>query len=553
MNKYWALAFALIIPTELIAGTCDTAWDGDKFMTAMRGSPLSRTISLRNKEATVASVTVGQVQAFHDAKDRISRLSGSSPSFILCGDSAVNAFAGNGGSGQVIGVTVGMLKLVDGDPDMAAAVIGHEISHHDKGHGAAAQSRNAMAGLIGLIVGAALESRVQRNKGVSGLGIDLGNIGATLVSRNFDRDQEREADQGGLDYMVRAGFNPNGAIQLARRMNQAGSGGVGLFFDSHPGWSEREDNFRLMIVRNPEAQRLAIAPATPRPSSGLIPQGTEQTSIASSYTTSDAQKSYSSGLIAFRARDFPTALREMTTASESGFAPAQAAAGYLLFTGQGGIPKNESEAARLFRLSANQGNAAAQSYLGRMYATGLGGLPKDDAEAVRLYRLAADQGNADGRTNLAIMYFNGRGGLIKDEVEAARLYRLATDQGNANAQVYLGVLYLNGRSGVAKDDAEAARLIRLAANQGNSYGLAMLGVLNTTGRGVPKDDAIAANLFRQAADLGQPIGQAGLGDFYENGKGGLSRDLEAAVSLYRLSAKQGMPQAIAALKRLGRE
>jgi hypothetical protein len=49
---------------------------------------------------------------------------------------------------------------------------------------------------------------------------------------------------------------------------------------------------------------------------------------------------------------------------------------------------------RLSKLAANQGDAAAQNNLGFFYEHGRGGLPKDDGEAARLYKLAADQGNA---------------------------------------------------------------------------------------------------------------------------------------------------------------
>jgi TPR repeat protein len=65
---------------------------------------------------------------------------------------------------------------------------------------------------------------------------------------------------------------------------------------------------------------------------------------------------------------------------------------------------------------------------------GRGGLPKDECEAAHLYKLAAGQGNARGQFNLAIYYETGRGGLPKDERKAARLHKLAADQGNADAQ-----------------------------------------------------------------------------------------------------------------------
>ena len=46
---------------------------------------------------------------------------------------------------------------------------------------------------------------------------------------------------------------------------------------------------------------------------------------------------------------------------------------------------------------------SAQFNLGAMYGTGRG-VPQDDAEAVRWYRLAAEQGNADAQFNLGVVY-----------------------------------------------------------------------------------------------------------------------------------------------------
>ena len=54
-------------------------------------------------------------------------------------------------------------------------------------------------------------------------------------------------------------------------------------------------------------------------------------------------------------------------------------------------------ALREWRPLATQGNAPAQFNLGLMYDHGYG-VPQDDAEAVKWYRLAAEQGDARGRT-----------------------------------------------------------------------------------------------------------------------------------------------------------
>ena len=122
--------------------------------------------------------------------------------------------------------------------------------------------------------------------------------------------------------------------------------------------------------------------------------------------------------------------------------------------------------------SAEQGDAVAQAALGLSYATG-DGVPQDDGEAVRWYRLAADQGNARAQANLGVSYANGLG-VPEDDGEAVRWFRLAADKGDARAQANLGVSYANGL-GVPQDESEAVRWFRLAADQGDARAQALLG------------------------------------------------------------------------------
>jgi len=116
------------------------------------------------------------------------------------------------------------------------------------------------------------------------------------------------------------------------------------------------------------------------------------------------------------------------------------------------------------RTCAEQGYARAQNNLGVMYANG-SGVPEDDAEAVRWYRLAADQGEAAAQYNLGVRYANGTG-VSEDDVEAVRWYRLAADQGEAAAQYNLGFMYELGE-GVPADDVLAYMWWNLAAAQGH--------------------------------------------------------------------------------------
>ena len=79
--------------------------------------------------------------------------------------------------------------------------------------------------------------------------------------------------------------------------------------------------------------------------------------------------------------------------------------------------------AELTRQAAEQGAAEAQYNLGSMYADGRG-VPKDEAEAARWYRLAADQGDASAQFMLAGMYALGQG-APKDSVLAHMRFNIA--------------------------------------------------------------------------------------------------------------------------------
>ena len=81
---------------------------------------------------------------------------------------------------------------------------------------------------------------------------------------------------------------------------------------------------------------------------------------------------------------------------------------------------------------AEQGHAGAQSLLGLKYARGLG-VPEDDTEAVRWYRLAAEQGHAESQWLLGTMYEDGDG-VPEDDVLGYMWFNLSAAQGQELAQ-----------------------------------------------------------------------------------------------------------------------
>ena len=87
-----------------------------------------------------------------------------------------------------------------------------------------------------------------------------------------------------------------------------------------------------------------------------------------------------------------------------------------------------------------------------MYSRGQG-IPRDDAEAIRWYRLAAEEGNPEAKYSLGVMYSKGQG-TPQDYTEAIFWFKQLADEGDPDAQYNLGVLYWKGQ-GVPADLVQA--------------------------------------------------------------------------------------------------
>jgi TPR repeat protein len=190
---------------------------------------------------------------------------------------------------------------------------------------------------------------------------------------------------------------------------------------------------------------------------------------------------------------------------------------------------------------ARQGDGEAQASIGILYAEGLG-VPKDEKEGVRWYRLAAEQGNAAGEFNLGYMYSVGHG-VTADVNEALKWFRLSAQQGYASAQHDLGVAFWEGR-GVTQDYPEALKWFRLAAGQGSRKSMTYLGRAYREGRGV-KQSSWQALTWLLAAGETLPTGEHGdrdaqelLGWMFETGDGA-PKDQEEAKKWLNAAAQQG--------------
>lgn len=123
--------------------------------------------------------------------------------FTVLDTPQVNAFALPGG---YIYVTRGLLGLAN-DEAQLAGVIGHEIGHVTAGHSLLRKDRNDAA-QVGLTLGAIGLSVLGVNPGISTGILQAGSLAAGGVLAEYSREDELAADQLGIRYMARAGYDP---------------------------------------------------------------------------------------------------------------------------------------------------------------------------------------------------------------------------------------------------------------------------------------------------------------------------------------------------------
>lgn len=155
--------------------------------------------------------------------------------FAVINDSTPNAFALPGGP---IAITRGLLVVMENEAQLAS-VLGHEVGHVTARHSVAGMQRGAL-----LNVGLAVISGVAGDAAYGPFAQQAGQLAATLINNTYSREQERESDRLGIDYMVRAGYDPRGSVQIQELFHRKLEGGaepswVGGLFRTHPFSKER--------------------------------------------------------------------------------------------------------------------------------------------------------------------------------------------------------------------------------------------------------------------------------------------------------------------------
>ena len=156
-------------------------------------------------------------------------------SFRAVNATYVNAYAFPGGS---IAATRGILITLENEAELSA-LLGHELGHVNARHTAEQMSKRMLTSLALAGVAAYVESE---NKDLAPLAAGLGAVGVGMLLASYSRDNEREADSLGMEYMVRAGQNPKGMVGLMDVLvgiSKHKPGSIEKMFATHPMSKER--------------------------------------------------------------------------------------------------------------------------------------------------------------------------------------------------------------------------------------------------------------------------------------------------------------------------
>jgi predicted Zn-dependent protease len=168
--------------------------------------------------------------------------------FVVLNNDVPNAWALPGGK---IAINRGLLVLLE-DESQLAAVLGHEIVHAAARHGAEQQATS-----MGIQLAAVLAASQTKNPYYR----QAAGLGAAGAQAYYSRENELESDHYGINYMVAAGYDPYGAVELQQTFlklsQQSGSKSnwLNTFFASHPPSQERVDKNRARAKTLPKGKR----------------------------------------------------------------------------------------------------------------------------------------------------------------------------------------------------------------------------------------------------------------------------------------------------------
>ena len=221
--------------------------------------------------------------------------------FTVVDSSVVNAFALPGG---YIYITRGLLARLDNEAQLAS-VLGHEIGHVTAQHGMKRLQTNLGFNLLLAVIEqvAAGGEGQQRKRGIIKL---TSTVAFATVSLGYSRKDEYQADELGTTYAQKAGYDPEGMVQLLgvlKSMHDREPSSVEEFFMSHPRSSSRIEAVKKQMAQLPADQ-----------GKGLLKQSEYKTKMSDLMVAQKAYDHYDKAEVHRRGGKYQEALAEYSNA-----------------------------------------------------------------------------------------------------------------------------------------------------------------------------------------------------------------------------------------------
>lgn len=161
--------------------------------------------------------------------------------FKLIDSPEKNAFCLPGGK---VAVYTGIIPILKNEAGLAA-VIGHEVAHATLRHGGQRLTANLGTELGVLVLGQILTGKDNHNRQLILAALGIGaQVGVILP---FSRSNEAEADEIGLRYMARAGYDPDEAPLVWERFGAAENSNPPEFLSTHPSSKSRQEELKKQV------------------------------------------------------------------------------------------------------------------------------------------------------------------------------------------------------------------------------------------------------------------------------------------------------------------
>ena len=149
----------------------------------------------------------------------------------------VNAWCMAGGR---MAIYTGLIQQIEPTDDELAQVMGHEIAHALAKHTAEKMSMAMVTQVASTVIASQFE-----NKGLALQGASL--AAAVAITLPNSRTAEAEADRIGIEIAAKAGYNPEAAVTLWRKMGKNSGAGDFDFLSTHPAPAKRMKTLAALV------------------------------------------------------------------------------------------------------------------------------------------------------------------------------------------------------------------------------------------------------------------------------------------------------------------